>query len=275
MKGILNNKKITVVLSISSVLYMLYLLSLAYNTFFYKFVITSQIGFALFYILINILFVSAMFFSRKEKLTSILSILFLFVIFWLLIFNFNQAIVFLPPMIVSIFMFFACKGNETFKTIVGTLYLLLYILGIIIFVLSGSFFGDRINGTVLTKNINSKSELLTVYSQDKIDKIVEGSVSPDKKYRFYIADVKNSAKGQIQIIVTPNDMDKKHLLYSLEEKGREKIVGFIKSRGNDSLPEVKWIGDNKIQYQFPGQPLKTSVIKESDVKKNYFSFLNL
>lgn len=40
-------------------------------------------------------------------------------------------ILIVPPFIVAIIMFFAAGTNETVKVIMGTIYLLLYVLGIV------------------------------------------------------------------------------------------------------------------------------------------------
>lgn len=274
MNKLLKKKWVAKTLPFSSVLYLIALILLAYNTFMYEFVINNSIVFGILHIIFNALMFSLMYLSRKSKLTSIVSNFLLFVTFLILIFAFGNVVLILPLFLVSAAMLFLSKGNETRKTVIGTIYLLMYVLGIVAYILVNSFFGDKIKGTVLTKS-SIKSEVLSKhYTVEKLEPLIKESVSPDKKYRFYIVDIDNKLNGEIQIIVEPNNLDKNYGLYTLREKGRRKIVGFIKSRGDESLPTVKWIENNKLEYQFPvwGEAKRT-IITEKDVEKDYFSFL--
>lgn len=274
MNKFLKKKWVVFTLPFSSVLYLIVLILLAYNTFMYDFVINSNIGFGILYVLFNALMFTLMYLSRKSKLTSLVSNFLPLVTFLILIFAFGNVLLILPLFLVSVAMLFLSKGNETRKTIIGTIYLLLYVLGTVAYILVNSFFGDKIKGTILTKSNVKSGDLSKVYTLEKLEPLLENSVSPDKKYRFYIVDIDNKLHGEIQIVVEPNNLDKNYGLFTLREKGRRKIVGFVKSRGDDSLPTVKWVENNKLEYKFPVWPqAKHTVITKQDVEKDYFSFL--
>jgi len=69
----------------------------------------------------------------------------------------------------------------------------------------------------------------------------------------------------------PNDLDKHYKLYTLYEKGCEKRVAISNSRGDASIPTVKWVGNDVIQYQFEGEAVKETKVKPQ--KKDYLEFL--
>ena len=273
MNKLLENKWAKLAISCLSLLYIIFLLVITVNSFLYRIEITNPVGFVILYGLVNLLFVFGMYLTRKTLITSISSFCMMLFCFFILIFDFGNLYTFIPAFLVSIFMFFACKGKETTKTVVGTIYLLIYVLGIVAYILAGSFFGSKIQGTTLTSSIPKDSSVLSLYTQDRIDKVIKDNVSPDGKYSFFLVDIDNKLTGELQLVAQPTHLNKKHVFYNLRDTGRTKVVGYIKSRGDAALPEVKWVGDNKIQYKFPNQPVKNSVIKDSDVEKDYFSFL--
>lgn len=276
MNKILKKKWVKTILPFSSVLYMLFLISLAYNTFMYELVISNKIIFGILYVLFNAGMFALMYMSRNSRMSSLISLLFLLVTFSIVLFAFGNYLIIIPIFLVSVATLFTSKGSETKKTIIGTAYLLLYVLGIVVFILINSFFGDKIAERELTKSSIKTGELSKLYTEKSLSPLLQNTVSPDKKYRFYIVNIDNRLNGEIQIVVVPNNNDKNFGLFALREKGRTKTVGFIKSRGDKSLPTVKWVGNNKIEYKFPGWAKeKHSVITPKDCEKNYFSFLHL
>jgi len=169
MKELLKNKWVRVGLQIASALYFILIVVFAINTFMFQIVINQPAAFATLYVLFNLVFLIIMFFSRKEISTSVLSLFLLLISFCILLFNFGEYILFIPPFIVALVMFFSSRMNETVKTVVGTLYLLIYILGIIIFILVNTFLGSNIKGTILTEDISSDASLAEVYTQTAVD----------------------------------------------------------------------------------------------------------
>jgi len=272
MEGIIKNKWVKLGLSLSTIIYAFIIIELAYSTFAYHLVITNIIAFSVLYIIMNILFFGIMFLSRKEIVTSIVSMILLPFLFAILVLNFGNWILFIPPFLIAVFMFFACNTHETIKTILGTIYLLTYILGIIAFFLVKTMFSGKTETTNLTANISKNSSLWQVYSQSVVEDATKNNISPDGKFRFYITDVKDSSSGSVGIYVEPNDKDKKYRFFTLYDTGREKRVASVRARGDAYVPKVKWVSSDRIEYQFGQDPAKQTKVRVEP--KDYFEFLN-
>ena len=272
MKLQIKSKAMRNLVSLSTIIYMGYLALTIIFSFLYDFIYPSTIVFFIFHMIINLAFLYPMFLTRKTKLTTICSGFFLLLTFFILIFEFGNFLLIIPPFLVSAIIFFSSKCTETAKTVIGTLYFLVYVIGIIAFILVSSFFGSSIVPTTLTEKMSSENPILKVYTQEKIDTVLANSVSPDGKLRYKLIDMDNSLEGKLTLIVEPNNKDKSYLFFKLRETACSKDVGFIMGRGDSALPTVEWKNDNTITYQFPGQEQKTSVIKDEDVEKDYFEF---
>jgi len=199
MKKLLTNKWVKLALSFITGIYAFLIIIMAYSTFMYRLEIDNKMTFSLFYITLNALFFAIMFFTRREIFTSIVSMILLPFVFFILILNFGNWILFIPPFIISAVMFFACRMHETVKTILGTIYLLLYILGLIAFFLIKSLFGGSAVMTKLNPDIPKDSTLWGIYSLNKVEEASKNLVSPDGKYRFYIVDVQDSSSGRVEL----------------------------------------------------------------------------
>ena len=81
------------------------------------------------YLLINFLFAVLMFFTRKQIPTIICGIIVPLEVFALLITAFGQWYIIIPPMVVGMFIFLLCGVGESCKTVLGTLFLLMYVVG--------------------------------------------------------------------------------------------------------------------------------------------------
>ncbi len=244
------------------------------NLFLYNITITNKFGFFLLFLIFNGAFVPFMLKSRETTITKIISCILPFTAFLALIFDFGEIAVFFPMFAAAVVVFFCSKCGDMFKTILGTLYLLLYVIGTIIFLLSSNFVKTGSEGIILSDDINKNSELSGLYTQQAVDKVNKNNVSPDGKLKFYITDRDNSMYGMVELYVIPNEKEKSFAFFEIRQKGCEKRVGYVRGRGNDQLPEVSWMENNKIKYKFPGQSEKHSVISKEDIKKDYFSFLS-
>ncbi len=273
MKLQIKSKAMRNLISLSTIIYIGYLALTIVFSFLYDFIYSSAIVFFIFHMIVNLAFLYPMLLTRKTKLTTICSGFLLLMTFFILIFEFGNFLIIIPPFIVSAIVFFTSKCTETAKTVIGTLYLLVYVIGIIAFILVSSFFGSSISPTTLAKNMSKENPVLSVYTQAKIDTALKNNVSPDGKLRYKLVDMDNSLEGKLTLVVEPNNKDKSFIFFKLRETACSKDVGFIMGRGDSVLPTVEWKNDNTITYQFPGQPQKTSVIKPEDVKKDYFKFV--
>ena len=126
MKDFLSNVWVKRAVSVFNVAYFAVITLLTYATFLYdlEFAAGREKSFFTVYVVLNVVFMGLMLFSRRELVTEILSILMLPVVFCMILFNMGDWILIVPPFIVAIIMFFAAGTNETVKVIMGTIYLL-------------------------------------------------------------------------------------------------------------------------------------------------------
>lgn len=237
------------------------------------------------YVIANVVFLVLMLFSKNVLITKLISVLMLPVVFCLILFNMGDWILIIPPFIVAVVMFFACGTNETVKVILGTIYLLLYVLGLVAFFVLNLLFGGTSTETVLNADLDRDSAVYELYSdKDTFTKLCEVTrdenlISPDGNYQIVLYDVKNSDKGAVKICVIPYGKDIKLKFFTLKEKGIEKVISNKGTRG--VVPDVGWFYDEddggklKVQYRLtPEDDLKaTSVTNMPD--KQYLEFLGI
>lgn len=143
------------------------------------------------YIFINLLFGGIMFFTRKLLLTQITAMLAPVLAFAILIFAFGNWFFIIPPIIVSIFIFFMCGAGETIKTILGTIYLIMYVVGVLVYLTLKMLFG---NISLAEVNLSERSR--------------DYNISPDGKYRIvqYVEDASDDRRS-IKFYVEKTDGD--------------------------------------------------------------------
>ncbi len=270
MKDILKNKYIKIGLSAVSVIYAIMIIWLSVNSFLYKFVIDKKFAFLFLYSLLNLAFLVVMYFSRKEIATSVVAMVLLPFVFVLVVMNLNNLLIAIPPFIVCVIVFFVSNANKTLKTVLGAIYILLYVLGIIIFLVVKLLFGSSVESTVLDKNVKNNSEIMQIYKPEVIDPVSSNTVSPNGKYRYYVVDVKDKNLGRVDVYVEPNNKDKIYSTFSFIDRGHERKVSYRMTRGNDAVPQIKWVDGDTIQYTYKGESAETTDITPG--KKNYFSF---
>ena len=185
MKDFLSNVWVKRAVSVFNVAYFAVITLLTYATFLYdlEFAAGREKSFFTVYVVINVVFMGLMLFSRRELVTEILSILMLPVVFCMILFNMGDWILIVPPFIVAIIMFFAAGTNETVKVIMGTIYLLLYVLGIVAYFVLNILFGGTSVETVLNSDLDTSSSVYALY-RDNFKKLTEvtsesNTISPD------------------------------------------------------------------------------------------------
>lgn len=285
MREILGNVWVKRCVSVFTVAYAAVIALLTYATFLYDLVFVSgkEAGFLVIYAVASIVFMLLMIYTREMLMTKIISIALLPIVFFLLLFNIGNGnwILIIPPFIVAIVMFFAAATNETIKVIMGTIYLLLYVLGIVAYVVCNMLFGGSDVETVLDPYMDQDTSAYSYYKNDMahlaevLDE--ENTISPDGRYRFYITDVKDSDKGCVKIYVVPNGQDINLKFFSLNQKGIRKTITSKGTRG--VVPDVGWVvtEDDILALQFrltPDTGLKQSKITKMP-SKNYLEFLGI
>lgn len=81
------------------------------------------------YVFVNIMALALMTYTRNQVLTQVNVMIMPPVLFATFLLAFGNWYMILPPLCVVIAMFFICRANETLKTVLGTMYLLMYVIG--------------------------------------------------------------------------------------------------------------------------------------------------
>lgn len=269
-KSVLSNKWLKLGISVLSLAYLALVGILAWWTFLYEIQFRSQTAFDVIYITASVIFLILMLYSRKQLPTRIISMTLLLPVFMLILFNTSRPIIYIPPLVVGIILFFACSAGESTKVIMGTIYILLYVVGLVGFMIASTLFGGSSVETRL--NSDAPEEIKSQYDMAKIDNLNASSVSPDGKYRYYILDVQDNSRGKVIIIVEPNYLDKEYRYFTLVEVGYSTRVAIHNTSG--VTPDIRWVDNDTISYTFGDGQWKSSNITEMK-EKNYLRFLNI
>lgn len=116
-------------ISFLSVIYVLFVGNMVRITFTCHLEINNFTSMMALYLLINFLFGVLMFFTRKQIPTIICAILIPIEAFALMITAFGQWYLIIPPAVVGMFAFLMCGVAESCKTVMGTLFLLMFVVG--------------------------------------------------------------------------------------------------------------------------------------------------
>lgn len=81
------------------------------------------------YVFVNCAVLGLVIYTRHQVITQINVMLMPPVLFVTFILAFGNWYMILPPLCVIVAMFFICRANETLKTVLGTMYLLMYVIG--------------------------------------------------------------------------------------------------------------------------------------------------
>ena len=94
---------------------------------------TNDIPLFLLYVLVNFVFAGIMFYTRRQIITRIVVCITPLLAFVLLIIAFGQWYLIVPPVAICAITFLAAGTNETLKTILGTVYLLMFVVGTLVY----------------------------------------------------------------------------------------------------------------------------------------------
>ena len=132
------------------------------------------------YLFVNIAALGLMIYTRKQVLTMINVMLLPPVIFALVILGFGNWYMILPPLCVAVAMFFISDANETLKTVLGTMYLLLYVVGVVAYIAINLLMNDI---SFLGVDLHLRDADYEVLSSDGEYRIVRYIDEPDKERR--------------------------------------------------------------------------------------------
>lgn len=94
------------------------------------------------YLFINVCGLGFMILSRKQVITQVNSYVLPPIVFLVTFFGFGNWYIVIPPIVVMLVLFFVNTSNETLKTVLGTMYLLMFVIGIVGHIGGEMFFGN-------------------------------------------------------------------------------------------------------------------------------------
>ena len=116
-------------ISFLSVIYVLFVGNMVRVTFTCYLEINNFVSLMALYLLINFLFGVLIFFTRKQIPTIVCAIILPIEAFALMITAFGQWHLIIPPIVVGMFAFLICGVAEPCKTVLGTVFLLMFVVG--------------------------------------------------------------------------------------------------------------------------------------------------
>ena len=224
--------------------------------------------------------------TRDLILTRIISIAFMPVVFMLILLNMFNWVLIVPPFAVAVIIFFVADTSEHIKVILGTVYLLMYVLGIVAyFVLNMLLSGSAVE-TELNLDLDPNGDVFPIYSTQikKISEVTDEAncISPDGEYKFYMVDVSDSDKGAVKIYVVPANQDIKLKFFTLKQQGIKKTITKNGTRG--VVPSVGWIVEQdtpdsapylSVMYQLTDKDEPKIMKIRNMPSKNYWGFLGI
>lgn len=201
--------------SLVSVLFCVGICGLSYLSAFYEIRMVHPVSFCIVWSLLSLLFLTVMLYSRRQVLTRLSSFLLLPALFPAVLLCFGNWGLILPLVLTSLVIFFLSGSGETIKTVLGTIYLLLYVLGSLGFFLVMSLFAP---------------------STERV--VVDSGISPSGTYRYEVIDTHDSSNGSTSIHIEPNDRDIDYKLIQFIATGYDHTVYLVRPIQEES--NVEW-----------------------------------
>jgi hypothetical protein len=216
IKNILTNKWFKLAVSLLTGIYTALLVFFVYAVLFYDIEYTNKLQFAVVYSIFSFLMCGLMLYTRQSLFCAVFAMFNMLLLLPTLLVDFGNWPLLIPAILVTLFSFFSCKMNVTLKTVFGTIFLLMYIVGGV--------------GYYLVMN---------VFRASTTDTLIASEVSPSGSFRYYTLDVKNNATGKIVVYVEPNNLDVDLKFIKLDNTIRK----MIKQSNKPFTAKCEWKGD--------------------------------
>lgn len=228
---ILRNRWLKLGVSLLSLGLPAFLVMVDWLAFAYYLEPVNKIPLFLLYVLVNFIFAGIMFYTRKQIITRIVVLFTPLLAFVLLIIAFGQWYLIIPPVVVCAFTFLAAGTNETLKTILGTVYLLMFVVGTLVYL------------TMLHFNLTVQTFLqLSECDISKRSDIY--SYSPDNTYRLvmYVDDAGNERSLTSYYVEKTKDDIELPYLHCYKHLYSQKVLVTM----DQSSVVYKWLRDNEL-----------------------------
>lgn len=126
---IVRNKWFRFGLAFLTIIYMWFVGYVAWLSFAFCLTPTNSASLFALYLMINFIFGALMYFTRKTIVTRILTVLIPLECVVLMLTAFGNWMIIIPPVVISMLCFFLAANPENLKIIMGTMYLILFVVG--------------------------------------------------------------------------------------------------------------------------------------------------
>ncbi len=182
--GVKSNVWLKRIASVFSLIYAIYICILSFRSVFYDVIIKKPLVFCLYLSVVSAAALVVMIYSRKQLATKLASFVMIPALLPIIIMCLGSWEMIIPLAICAITIFFASGANEGTKTLLGTLYLLVYILAALAYFIFTSYLASP-----------------------AVKKTVDEGVSPSEKYRYEVITTTDSSGGCTTVMLEPNYMD--------------------------------------------------------------------
>lgn len=182
--GVKSNVWLKRIASVFSLIYAIYICILSFRSVFYDVIIKKPLAFCLYLSVVSAAALVVMLYSRKQLATKLASFVMIPALLPIIIMCLGSWEMIIPLAICAVTIFFASGANEGTKTLLGTLYLLVYILAALAYFIFTSYLASP-----------------------AVKKTVDEGVSPSEKYRYEVITTTDSSGGCTTVMLEPNYMD--------------------------------------------------------------------
>ena len=211
--------------SLLSILYPLFLIHVDWLAFAYSLEPTNPIALFLLYVLVNFIFGGLMFYTRKQIVTRVCLCISPLIIFLMMIVAFGNWYMIIPPLAITAVVFLASGAGETLKTILGTIYLMMFVVGALVYL------------TLLHFNLTPQTLLLKNYC-DLADRSFTYEYSPEGTYRLVT-------------YVNDDNPERISATYYIEETENDVQLWYLNAyRHFDSLKVLVTVHQDTLEYHW-------------------------
>jgi hypothetical protein len=220
------NKWTKIGFSALSLGYGFFVIWLAWLVYSFHLVPTNPVSLFSLYLMINVLFGTVMVYTRKEIATQVVACMLHPCILVMLVFAFGNWWLLVPVFIISSVVFFAAGSPESLKTILGTIYLILFVLTVLGYMTLQIFSINIIHATNI--ELRSPDYLYSTNSTYRLVKYIDKENVQNRNVNYFI----EFAAGDIKLPFLEGERQAGSIL--------------ILSQGYERNPHVEWISDTEV-----------------------------
>lgn len=145
------------------------------------------------YVFVNVAALGLLIYTRRQVITQVNVMILPPIVFATFLLAFGNWYMIIPPLAVVIAMFFICTANETLKTVLGTMYLLMYVVGGAAYVTITLLMGKMTLTGVDLSLRDTEYEKLSSDGQYRIVRYVDKPNGDRRTAAYYVEDVSRDA----------------------------------------------------------------------------------